>query len=338
MAIDFKAIMAARKAAQLAAPDADPMEQEQAAIAAVSETHPEEVKPRAATPAASTAAVRARAKAKPSNPTPASITDSPRDTTGLSRGLADSGFEIYHSVPITRLMAVNSGQEKHGKTEWAFSAPAPLAVISFDAGTLRIVNKHAGRGRRIIPCFLKVERGLGKSDAQKEWDKFQRAVDAVMEDTSIRSLVVDTGTEMWDLLRLAKFGKLTQVMPHHYVEANAAMREFVKGIYDSRLDLITVFPHKVKKEYKSDKKGEKDSWTGKYEFAGWGDFGFQADIIIRNFRDDEADDGEPFKVHVKDCGPEAALNNMILSGDEAKLPYLASMMFPEIDSAAWEDQ
>lgn len=349
MPIDFKALNAARKFAKQTLPNATPIQQELFAMESVggeageageaveageaSEAPQSAPAPRAAT----RPAPAPRAASRKGGPAPAVQTGPPKNTTGLSTAMAGAGFETYTPQAMTRIMAINSGQEKNGKTEWAFSAPAPLAVISFDPGTLRIVNKHAQQGRRIIPCWMRVDRKDLMSDHQKNWDTVQRAVDAVLSDTSIRSLVIDTGTEMWDLLRLKMFGKLEQVMPHKYVEANAEMRRFIKGIYDSRLDLITVFPHKVKKEYKSDKKGDKDIWTGGYEFAGWNDFPFHADLIIRNFRDDTAEDGEPFKVLIKDCGPEAALNNMTFSGPEAKLPALASIMYPEIDPKAWED-
>jgi hypothetical protein len=247
--------------------------------------------------------------------------------------LLGAGFSEMEEVEISRLMFSTSGMEKEGKTHFAFTGPGPIAVISTDTGTLATAQKFIKTGKVIYPCYLKVDKNAKKAEWDKEWTKAANAFDAVVESDKIRSLVVDTGSGIWDLLRLHLFGKLTQVMPHHYTEANAEMRQLVRRVYDNRLDLVSTWIHKVKKEYRSDKKGEKDMWTGAYEFAGWKDFGYEADANILSFR---RNDNE-FVARVKDCRHEPTLNGMEFAGEENNIPYLASLMLPDIDPATWED-
>lgn len=246
--------------------------------------------------------------------------------------LISSGFTEMEEEQISRLCFAIDGREKEGKTHFAFTAPSPIAVISTDTGTRATAQKFLKEGKEIYPCYLKVDRNATKAEWSKEWAKAEKAFDAVIETPKIRSLIVDTSSGIWDLLRLNLFGKLEQVMPHKYTEANAEMRQVVRRIYDNRLDLVSVWIHKVKKEYKSDKKGEKDFWTGKYERAGWSDFAYEADVNVNCFRTEENE----FVARVKDSRHEPSLNGMEFEGADNTIPYIASLLLPDIDSATWE--
>ncbi len=49
-----------------------------------------------------------------------------------------------------------------------------------------------------------------------------------LESKEIKSIVIDTASEAWELVRLARFGKLTQVMPQHYGPVNTEFRDMIK--------------------------------------------------------------------------------------------------------------
>ena len=104
---------------------------------------------------------------------------------------------------------------------------------------------------------------------------------AMIRNTKIRTLIIDTATEAWELCRLAEFGKLTQVMPHHYTTVNSEFKALIKAA-DENIRLNSIWIHKKKKEYKTGSSG-KDSWSGKWERAGFGDMAFLVDVNLEHF-------------------------------------------------------
>lgn len=260
-------------------------------------------------------------------------------------GFADLGEEVAY-----RIVLCTTAAEKTGKTHFAFSAPGPIAAISTDTGTIEVAKPYRRRGKKIIINHFKAaaeiiqDEGKGvQNAAEREWKRCTDSYTAIIGDKRIRTLVIDTGSEMWELCRLARFGKLTQVMPHHYGPVNAEFRAIIKGAYD-RTDLNCIFIHKVKKEYKAMGKEGKECWTGRMERAGFSDFPYLVDCNIRHYfapasKDDEGNDLEArFGIDVID-----SRINMLqvvgtkLEGDLCTFQMLAETMFPEtIGSGMWE--
>src|SRR5690606_33598929 len=134
-----------------------------------------------------------------------------------------------------------------------------------------------------------------QGDAEQDWNDIQEVLRAVIRSSAIRTLVVDTATELWEVARLSEFGKLEQVKSHHYGPVNAEFRNIIQAPY-MRKDLNVIYTHKVKKEYKDDK------WRGGFERAGFGDMPFLAQINIEHYRVDESEDEDrPFAIKVINC-------------------------------------
>ena len=70
-----------------------------------------------------------------------------------------------------------------------------------------------------------------------------------LAEPAVRTISVDTATELWELLRMARFGKLTQVMPYQYGPVNAEFRSLIRMAYASDKNLILL--HKMRKVYKA---------------------------------------------------------------------------------------
>ena len=246
--------------------------------------------------------------------------------------LAAAGFQIITEETYPSLMVCSSGHEKRGKTHWAFTQPGPLAVISSDTGTREVAQKWTKLGKKIHYYEFEVQKRSPDAAAHaKLWDSVEAAIRTVIADTSIRGMIVDTGSEIWEQLRLARFGKLTQVMPHHYGPVNAEFRQLLKAV-QKRRGLNSVWIHKVKKEYKATKEG-KDAWSGKYERAGFTDFPFEADIIIEHFVDMDARD---FGTRIVDSRHETiTVNGMELMGDMNNFATLGQLCFPDTDEDYW---
>ncbi len=229
------------------------------------------------------------------------------------------------------LSVCSHGHEKRGKTYWALSAPGPVAVISSDAGTEATVRAWERAGKEVL-LFRHVVPPNGQTieTYERAWDKVAQAMYEAMESDYFRTIVIDTATEMWELLRLARFGRLTQVMPHHYGPVNAEFRSLINKAVNCGKN--TIWIHKVRKVYKTNKAGV-DSWTGEWERAGFSDFGYIIDLVIEH----DIVEGE-FAVRVIDSRYRTAqVNGREYRGLMALFPALAMELRPETGWEDWSD-
>ena len=248
--------------------------------------------------------------------------------------LAKLGFTDKPGMDLPSLSICSSGLEKKGKTHFAFTAPGPIAVIASDTGTLEIADKFRRQGKAVYYAEYEMPRGSGsarQAAAEKTWNKVEDFIYGVAEERSIRTFIGDTGTEFWELLRLARFGKLTQVMPHHYGPVNEEFQSMVKRIA-KRPGLNSIWIHKAKKEYKTNKEG-KDAWTGRHERAGFGDMGYLCDVVITHHFDTET---REFYLKVADSRKNTQeLIGLELRAEMCDFPTLAQLAYPESDPSYW---
>lgn len=271
-------------------------------------------------------------------------------------------FETVGEVATKALLITSQAVEKRGKTHFAFTAPDPIVGISSDTGTEEIAAKFVKEGKSIKLMFCRSPKSLkDKHDAVEEFDRIRRGWDAVLEDQSVRTLVVDTHTEFWQTMRLAEFGKLEQIAPKKYDEVNKKMRDMIKAVKQRR-NLNAVFIHKYKKEYAATKKADgtsgMDSWTGYYERAGFGDMGFLADAVVENnfvvpaepgkrrvavptggggvFDEDYQIGEKDFYLRIVDTRFDMVNNiGLVLGGDYCNFQYLAMSLVPDADPELW---
>jgi len=211
----------------------------------------------------------------------------PGDIKTVSSSLSKLGFMEVSLATRRALLVCSQALEKKGKTHFAFTAPDPIAVISTDTGTEETAAKFKRTGKiiHLLKATPAKEIGTNHDLANREWEKLLNGWMGIVADRSIRTMVIDTHTEFWQTMRLARFGKLEQVPPKKYDEVNRDMRDMVKMIKE-RGDLNAVFIHKYKKTYVGTKKADgtpgMDSWNGEYERAGFGDMGFLCDVVVEN--------------------------------------------------------
>jgi hypothetical protein len=130
-------------------------------------------------------------------------------------------------------------------------------------------------------------------------------------------VIVDTDTEVYELARLAKFGKLSQVMPQNYTEVNNEYREVLRLAYDSPMN--SVFIHKMKPKYINNAR------TADYEPSGFGDMEYNSQINVITYRED-GDEGPEFSVFVKDCRSNPNVNGEWLKGPMCNFEFLLGMV------------
>jgi hypothetical protein len=173
-----------------------------------------------------------------------------------------------------------------------------------------------------------------------------------------RTVVVDTGSECWELLRLCEFGKISQVKPHHYTEVNGLMRDIVRAGFDS--DVNVIWLHKLKAEWKDNAEG-KGRKTGVLERHGFEGMSYlvQANLlayrVAANLQTDTVvkwksgegmfevpisprDDGDMgFRLVIGNSRHDPGLEGLTLQNDMIDFRTIAQMMLPHTAVEDWND-
>ena len=217
------------------------------------------------------------------------------------------GFIESSSVIQRRLILATDGFERSGKSHFALTMPGTVAVINLDTGTDELVRKFKKAGKSVLvpKDDFTFKPGGMKGDYEKLWNKVESCIMRCLDVKGLGGMFIDTGTQLSQLKRLAAFGKLTQVMPHHYAQPNEEFRALIRSIYDSEVNCVIA--HKLKKKYVGSKKEPgKESWSGDYERDGMNDVGYLVQANVRNGFDPET---KTFYLKVTDCR-----HNMDLAG------------------------
>lgn len=267
-------------------------------------------------------------------------------------GLIPGYAPIESSAPRRRLILSIEGLEKEGKTNFALTSPGPIGYMDYDVGMEGVVDKFIRGGHMGLPpaeVFRRIDPKTGhpkpyrsrfdnnkKVEAEKEWAAFEEDYYRLLN--SARSTIIDTASAMWELKRLASFGKLTQVMPHNYVEANDSFRQLINDAYDGDSNLILL--HKRKAEWKEGKDG-KGNKTGNFERAGFSEMGFlvQANLVAYRLPPTEYDpniEGDlGFRLYIRDCRQNPMLAGMTLYNEMITFANLAMLIEPESTPEEW---
>lgn len=218
-----------------------------------------------------------------------------------------------------RLVASVNGREKTGKTHFGLTAPGPIFFINIDIGTEGVLDKFQAEGKKIYIYDVRVPRTASKDYYVPMWENLKNVFQKVYQ-AGVGSVVVDTDTEVYELARLAKFGKLTQVMPQHYTEVNNEYREVLRLAYDSPMN--SIFIHKMKSKYVNNVR------TSEYEPSGFSDMEYQSQVNIIMYRED-TEEGPEFSAFIKDCRHNPNVNGELLSGEMCNFEFLLSLIHGE---------
>lgn len=89
--------------------------------------------------------------------------------------------------------------EKAGKTTFGFTFPKPILHFDFDCGRDRAIWRFPNEAHLIksIPLPEAPDWSIGSGTATRLWDYFCRVYDQAITDPNIRTIFIDTGTQMW---------------------------------------------------------------------------------------------------------------------------------------------
>lgn len=227
--------------------------------------------------------------------------------------------------------------EKDGKTHFALSAPGSLAYMDFDNRSEGTIEEFLASGKKIAwrtkptgePWPYQIPSMLGASDekaaqiqaeARAEWGRFEDDFERAIASPQIDSVIVDTASDAWKLVRLGAFGRLVKVPPHLYEETNGAYRRLITlARQQTKTNLVLV--HKLKDEWANTKgpDGKLTSYTtGAKERSGFGETGFMVDVNAVLYRLPQAQcvDGDlGFRMSVTDCGANPRVRGLVLANE-----------------------
>lgn len=235
------------------------------------------------------------------------------------------------TTPPTKLNITIDGPEKSWKTYTSLTAPAPIDYHTFEHGLHRAIHhfpeKEIYGFEYSFPTTLKLPgtEATSLSDgANLIWTQFVTNLRSSI--ANARSIVIDTGTKAWENLRLARHGKLTQIMPIQYTAMNAEFNELVQLLHRSPANIIWL--HRVKAEYEDDKK------TGELIRAGYGEMGFEVDAVVRMVMDESKPPEEQVQARFGLCGANRKLNGAPIS--EPSFLNIAKAIYPTADENNWK--
>lgn len=268
------------------------------------------------------------------------------------------GYDLVDpNRPSTRRLIISlSGLEKTGKTRISLTAPGPIAYMDYDQRSEGTMEEFTRSGKQVLwrthpdgrprPYSIPAEAGASdekmaevQSIAKGEWRRFEDDFEALVNNAFVRTIVVDTATEAWELLRLASFGRLAKIPPHLYGEANGAYRRLIRLVrQQTRVNLILV--HRLGNEYENvkDKGGEiKGFATGRKERKGFSETGFLADVdltLTRNPAHECTADDLGFRLTVGECR-NTTLRGLELSNSMIDFAFLAQLIDPSSTADDW---
>lgn len=238
--------------------------------------------------------------------------------------------------PARRMVISLDGAPKDGRTHFCLTAPGPISLHSFDLGYEGVVEPFAAT-KDIYPFNYTVPMttrlpGSGLTTladpAARVWEDFVYDFRAAVE--QMRTVVVDSMSVAWELCRLARLGKLTQVLPVQYTAVNAEFRQLVQFALAAPNKPNVIFIHRLKAEYKDDKK------TGNFERAGFGDIDADVQSVLRTSRDYSKEGIDQFSVTIQECRANFLASNKKFTGKDMTFSKVATAIYPNTKEEDWQ--
>lgn len=210
----------------------------------------------------------------------------------MSKIIEGAGFtRAKVGVIQPRLILSIQGPGKTGKTNFSLTSDRePILYVNLNKGDEGVIGKFVAGGVEIwrmdLPRgrFLIEERLVAGSkgameaaakEAKEAWDKFSKGIRKVRDTGG--TIILDTASELWELLRLARLGKLDQVKPHHYGPVNAEYEAVWQMALDTpNLSLIAI--HELRDEYVNEK------FTGKRKISGYKRTEYLAQVMVEMYK------------------------------------------------------
>ncbi len=243
-------------------------------------------------------------------------------SAGAATGWTDAPTEFTRRVAEVLVY----GDTGTGRTRLALTMPGPIG-LAHTAEKIEGVVQQFSRTKK-IRCvnFGGAFSGSPQQIADKAgpiWNSMVTAwTDAI--DNWARTVIMDTDSEGWEILRLARFGELTPRgrLDHMYGPVNAEWRSLFKHFRaQERCSVVSI--GQTKNEYKDVIRNGKPSSepTGRTIRAGHKEQGFMSDVVIRTSKEDGT-----FRATIEKGWFAAETEGLTFENEDCRLPYILSVI------------
>jgi hypothetical protein len=198
------------------------------------------------------------------------------------------------------------GEEFTGKSFLALTGPEPIGYQSLDFGESRVLPHFRGKQIGVKRYQFDFNAALKqKADWEKQadnvrdkwWNPFEADFRKMAASGKFKTIIWDQASDVNVMLRLAHYGKLTQVPQEAYGIVNAEFKELVQFAKKCGVNLVLI--HSLKDEYEeriveTGRGPQKQRFkTGKMLRQGNNAIGYLIDVSVRMTRIEKK--GEPVK-------------------------------------------
>jgi hypothetical protein len=248
------------------------------------------------------------------------------------------GFHEEDGKIPGRVVGTVWGGESTGKTHFCLSAPGPVAVFLLDiGGTEGVASKFGGKDVRCkwydIPKmsvneksdFTAYDKAQGQR-AARLWNSFYGDFVKVLDSEEVRTIVVDTVTDCYDLCRMSyflpKLGKMDKIMSREYGPVKQGLRQLYT-LAQGQTATNVLFVAKQKDVYLNDKRTNKVELHGPSDIIGYG-----SSLMLHTIHDSEG-----FGVEITKCRTDVNKEGLVLY--DVGFPEIAALA-TDTDVEDWE--
>lgn len=229
-----------------------------------------------------------------------------------SRTTSRDGWHQFEDMldTIDRHLSIELiGPEQSGKTYIALTAPGPIAYFDMDDNDRPVVRKIREKwpDKVIKKMSFEIPKGLVVNEklqkmAIAERNRYLDAWTWACESDKVKTLVMDTGTDAWELWRYAEFGAESS-RARNYGGLNSQFAAMLRMPRRHGKNLAVI--NRTKDQWKDDKP------TGAIIRDGFKNTGYAMHATIEAMRDEY----DNFSIQLRDVRHDASLNGAIFGPD-----------------------
>jgi len=236
-------------------------------------------------------------------------------------------FEQLTDSAPDHLSIASFGDAASGKTTLIHSMPEPIGVIALDRKTRPRLQTANRRDKKniVIKEFIRHSKPLEVSNMDENgaknyytthFNRIQDAAFSLAESKDIRSIAIDSATQLWEDCLFRHFGRAFRIMPRDRSAPNADMRELINACQGKHL-LLT---HQSSEVWRNDKP------TGRYSWSGWSKLGYYCNLVVEH---DYSEKDKEFSLTIRMCQDRPDMIGQVLTGETITFEVLAALIYPD---------
>lgn len=256
-------------------------------------------------------------------PTTAVVASGAAASDAVSGGWEDAPTEFTRRCVMVSIY----GDTGTGRTRLALTMPGPIGLAHTAEKIDGVIQQFSSIKRIRCINFGGTFSGAPQQIADAASTTWNRMHGAWMSaiDTWARTVIMDTDSEGWEIIRLARFGELNPRgrIDNMYGPVNAEWRSIFKHFRaQDRCSVISI--GQTKQEYKDVVKGGKVSSepTGRTIRAGQKEMGYMSDVVLRTSKDDKGN----FFATIEKGWFNATTEGVRFENEDCRLPYILSVI------------